>query len=418
MQAEIITIGDELLIGQTIDTNSAWIGSKLAQMGIEVFQITSITDTASHITNALEEAVSRSNLIFITGGLGPTKDDITKKTLCEYFDSELKLNEEVLESIRHFFASFGKTMLPSNIDQAMLPTKAKIIRNWQGTASGMWFEKEGKVFVSMPGVPYEMKAMMEESVLPMVGHFFDITPRVHKTVMTQGIGESNLAECIEPWETQLRSEGYGLAYLPSPGLVKLRITGYGENSAEVSDRVYRKVKELQPLIEKFIFGYDGQLIEEAVGELLKKKKATVSTAESCTAGYVSSRITGVPGSSQYFMGSIVAYSYESKTSQLGVNPDDLIEYGAVSDRVVEQMAQGVRTRIGTDYSIATSGIAGPSGGTPEKPVGTVWIAVAGPNGVVSKRFQFGNDRGRNIQKTAVTALNMLRKLLIDRLDWI
>jgi len=413
MQAEIITIGDELLIGQTIDTNSAWIGAELAKLGIEVFQITSITDRKEHILSALKHAEDRSDLILVTGGLGPTKDDITKETFCEYFNTTLELNQEVLDEIESYFNARGIEVLQVNKDQAMLPKASKIIRNWQGTASGMWFEKGDKVFVSMPGVPYEMKGMMEESVLPMVNHFFKVKPKVHKTVMTEGIGESSLAELIEDWEEKLRADGLGLAYLPSPGIVKLRISASADTQSEASDLVYNKIKLLQPLIEKYIYGYDGITLGEVVGKLLLKKNATVSTAESCTSGYLASQITSIPGSSSYFVGSVIAYSYDSKTSELGVEPDDLIKYGAVSQQVIEQMAKGIRAKLNTDYSIATSGIAGPGGGTADKPVGTVWVAIASNAGVVSKRFQFGNHRDRNVQRTTVCALSMLRKALVD-----
>lgn len=418
MQAEIITIGDELLIGQTIDTNSAWIGANLAKNGIPVFQISSITDTRDHILKALKVAESRSDLILITGGLGPTKDDITKATLCEYFKTDLEINNEVLEDIKKFFHSVGKELMQSNRDQALLPKSCKVIRNLQGTASGMWFEKNGKVFVSMPGVPYEMKAMMEDSVFPMVSHFFEVEPRVHKTVMTQGIGETSLAAIIENWESNLREEGFGLAYLPSPGIVKLRITGYGANLSAVSQSIYDKIQDLKPLVEKYIYGYDGERLEEVVGKLLLERKAKLATAESCTAGLVANTITSVAGSSSYYNGSVVAYSYDSKTGDLGVDPDDLIEYGAVSEQIVEQMAIGVKQRFDADYSIATSGIAGPGGGTKNKPVGTVWISIAHPKGVVSKKFLFGNNRKRNVEKTTIASLNMLRKVIIGREDWI
>ncbi len=406
------------MIGQTIDTNSAWIGAELARQGIKVYQITSITDQRSHIVEALQLAESRSDLVIITGGLGPTKDDITKATLCDYFQTQLVLNEEVLADIEDYFRQRNIPVLQMNRDQAMLPEAAKVIRNWQGTASGMWFEKNGKVFVSMPGVPYEMKSMMEESVLPMAKHFFKIQPRVHKTVMTHGIGESSLAQMIEEWESQLRAEGFALAYLPSPGIVKLRITGFGETQEVATEKVYEKVQLLKPLIEKYIYGYDGATLAQVVGKMLTERKATLCTGESCTAGSLASMITSVPGSSDYYMGSVVAYSYESKTSELGVNPDSLIKYGAVSKAVIEQMAEGVRKKFGTTYSIATSGIAGPGGGTPDKPVGTVWIAVASKDGVVSKRFQFGNHRKRNIDRTCLAALGILRYVLIGKLDWI
>ena len=418
MQAEIITIGDELLIGQTVDTNSAWIGSELAKQGIKVQQITSITDQREHILSTLKQAESRSQLILITGGLGPTKDDITKATLCEYFNTTLSLNPEVLSEIEKYFYERNIDISQMNRDQALLPVDAKVIRNWQGTASGMWFEKEGRVFVSMPGVPYEMKAMMEESVLPMVRHYFNFIPSAFKTIMTVDLPESVLAEMIEDWEKKLRSEGFGLAYLPSPGIVKLRVTGQSENQKDATENVYKKVKEVQPIIERYIFGYDGISIQEVIGELLLERNATVSTAESCTSGYLASQITLVPGSSRYYLGSVIAYSYESKTAELNVDPDLLIKYGAVSEKVIIEMAKGIREKVGTDYGGATSGIAGPGGGTPDKPVGTVWIAISSESGVVSKCHYFGNDRKLNIQRTAIAAFSMLRKVIIDREDWL
>ena len=418
MQAEIITIGDELLIGQTVDTNSAWIGAELARQGIRVHQITSITDDKNHIISTLKSAEERADLILITGGLGPTQDDITKETLCSYFDTELVLNDEVLEEIEAYFKLRNVEVLQVNKDQAMLPKDSKIIRNWEGTASGMWFERGDKVFVSMPGVPYEMKAMMEESVLPMIKHFFKVVPRVYKTIMTEGISESSLADKLQHWEQQLRVEGYGLAYLPSPGIVKLRIMGIADKQQDALALVYTKVQEVKPLIEKHIFGYDGVLLQEVIGKLLQERKGTVSTAESCTAGYLASQITMVPGSSEYYLGSIIAYSYESKTSELGVSPDSLIKYGAVSEKVIIQMANGVREKFDTDYGIATSGIAGPSGGTPDKPVGTVWIAVSSKKGVVSKCYTFGNNRVRNVKRTSISALSMLRKVILGKEDWI
>jgi len=418
MQAEIITIGDELLIGQTVDTNSAWIGAELSKQGIKVHQITSITDHKEHIMTALQQAEGRSDLILITGGLGPTKDDITKATLCDYFDTTLELNQEVLDEIVNYFKKREIKVLQVNRDQAMLPKSAKVIRNWQGTASGMWFEKKAKIFVSMPGVPYEMKAMMEESVLPMIKHYFNFTPRAFKTIMTAGIPESLLAEKLADWESRLIEEGFKLAYLPSPGIVKLRITGQSENQKDATENVYRKVQEVRPIIEPYIFGYDGVTLQEVIGELLLKRNATLSTAESCTSGYLASRITMVPGSSGYYMGSVITYSYESKTAELNVDPDLLIKYGAVSEKVIVEMARGIREKFGTDYGVATSGIAGPGGGTPDKPVGTVWIAVSSESGVICKCYFFGNNRNRNIQRTAIQALDMLRKVIIGEEEWI
>jgi nicotinamide-nucleotide amidase len=412
MKAEIITIGDELLIGQTIDTNSAWIGEQLNLSGVQIYQITSISDDKQHIKQAIKNAESRVDLILITGGLGPTRDDITKNTLCEYFDTHLEMNREILERIEGYFTARGIEVLEVNRQQAALPAAAKIVPNYLGTASGMWFEKDGKVIISMPGVPYEMKAMMETTIIPMVGNYFQTSTILKKTVLTQGMGESSLALRIQDWESSLRGDGLELAYLPSPGLVKLRVTAREHVVEDAALKLDGYLLELHQLIPDLIFGYSGDTLESVVGQLLLKKNAKLATAESCTGGYIAHLITSIPGSSAYFEGTVVSYSNEIKSNVLGVNMADIEANGAVSEPVVRQMAEGVRAKLKADYSIATSGIAGPDGGTEEKPVGTVWIAVSTPEKTIAKKFLIGKDRERNVRISAIKGLDMLRRQLM------
>ncbi|MFZ6052819.1 competence/damage-inducible protein A [Halocola ammonii] len=412
MQAEVITIGDEILIGQTVDTNSAWIAEQLNLIGVSIYQITSISDTREHILEALETASKRSNLVILTGGLGPTRDDITKVTLCEFFDTELEMNEDVLARITDYFERRKKKMLDSNVQQAMLPKSAQTILNVRGTASGMWFEKDGTVFISMPGVPYEMKGLMKDELLNKIAQHFDRPAIYHKTILTLGIGESFLVEKVKDWENSLDEANVKIAYLPSPGRVKVRLSAYGDRIEDLEKRVEAKASEFENLAAEWIYGTNGDLLEEVVGELLRDSKSTLAAAESCTGGMVSHMITSVSGSSDYFLGSIVSYANEVKTGQLGVSEQSLKDHGAVSQPVVEQMALGVRKALGADYGVATSGIAGPSGGTPEKPVGTIWIAVASPQSVVSKCLHLGNSRSRNIEVTAYQVLDLLRKELL------
>ena len=413
MKAELITIGDELLIGQTIDTNGSWLAEQLNLLGITVSQISSIRDNREHIISSLQNAQSRSELVILTGGLGPTNDDITKSTLCEFFDSELVLNEQVLEKIEAYFNSRSLKMIKVNSDQAMLPNNCQFLKNERGTASGMWFKKDGVDFISLPGVPYEMKGIFLDEILPVLKAQYSISTVVNKTVKTQGIGESFLAEIIKDWEKKIIDSGLKLAYLPSPGIVKLRITAFGNNEAELSARIDDSIENLKKLIPKYIFGYEKDRIEEVVGQLLKEKGSSLSLAESCTGGNIAHLITGVSGSSNYFKGSVVAYSNDIKQQVLNVDPKSIQQNGAVSKQVVEQMATAVRNCFKSDYAIATSGIAGPTGGTKQKPVGTVWIAVAYNEGVVSKKFNFGNNRERNIQISSLSALNMLRLVLLN-----
>lgn len=417
MQAEIITIGDEILIGQVIDSNSAFIATLLNLNGVSVKQISSVSDNAEHIMKALDEAKGRADIIIITGGLGPTKDDITKKTLARYFGTDMRFDEGAYQDVLAVFNYFGKEVSPINRLQAEVPEICTVLRNPNGTAPGMWFDVDGKVFVSMPGVPYEMKAMMKDSVIPKILDRFKLPYIVHKTVLTQGNGESFLAEIIADWENSLAEVGIKLAYLPSPGMkVRLRLSAVGNDKEVLNAVVDKKIEELKPLISEYIYGYEvfGEVVEtleQMVGKLLRDKKKTVSTAESCTGGYISHLITKVPGCSDYYAGSVISYSNEVKAAELGVSKELLDTKGAVSQPIVEQMADFVRKKLKTDYSLACSGIAGPTGGTDKKPVGTVWIALATPEKVISEKFLFGKNRERNIQLTANAALNMLKKEL-------
>ena len=411
MLAEIITIGDELLIGQVVDTNSAWIAEQLNLIGIRVHQITSISDNQEHILQTLEEASARAQLILITGGLGPTKDDITKQTLCKYFDTSLIFSHEAYKNIENLFYHRGVKVTEVNRQQAMVPANCKVLPNVNGTAPCMWFEKDNRIYISMPGVPFEMKAIMEQEVLPLLIHKHKQVI-IHRTILTEGVGESMLASIIEPWEDAL-PDFIKLAYLPQPGMVRLRLTAYGKAREVLQNAINRAENELFPLAGKYIFGFDDDTLESVVGQLLRQKGKTLSTAESCTGGNIAQLITSIAGSSDYFKGSVVAYSNEIKEKLLGVPHQTLLDYGAVSEQTVIAMAEGIRERFDTDYSIAVSGIAGPGGGTDEKPVGTTWIAVATPAGSTARKFLLGDHRGRNIRKASVSALNMLRGKLMD-----
>ena len=410
MNAEIITVGDEILIGQTIDTNSAWLGEQLHLLGIRLNRVVTISDVPAEIVASVDEAFARVDLVLMTGGLGPTQDDVTKETLAQYFNTILEIHPEVLAGIEAFFTSRGREMLEVNRKQAELPKGADIIMNKRGTAMGMWFEKNGKVLISMPGVPYEMKGIMRDYGLEKIKTFFSTQPIIHKTVLTQGLGESFLAEIISDWETALRNEGYFLAYLPSPGIVKLRISGYAKNgnAEEIKKRIDYYIKELKRRVPQYVFGYDKETIAEVLGNLLQERNQTLSLAESCTGGYMAHLVTSVPGSSTHFMGGVVAYSNESKLNMLNVSRESLKAYGSVSETVVKEMADGARNRFQTTFAIAISGVAGPGGGTDKKPVGMVWIALAGPGKTMAKMVNFGKSRSRTITVSALTALNWLR----------
>ncbi len=382
MIAEIISIGDELLVGQVVNTNATWIAQHLNEIGIPVKQISAISDDAEEIKKALDLAFSRADVILVTGGLGPTKDDITKHTLCAYFNTYLVFHQPSYDNIVRLFGGRGLKISEVNRKQAEIPANCTPLPNPNGTAPGMWFEKENKILVSLPGVPFEMEGIMEKYVLPRLAGEENERIVAHKTILTQGIGESYLSELIKEWEENLPAN-MKLAYLPQPGIVRLRLTAYGESKEKTLQEIDRQVKTLQQLIPGLIFGYGNDTMEQVVGRLLKEKHATLSTAESCTGGYLAHMITSVPGSSEYYLGSVIAYSNEVKHEFLGVKEESLNLFGAVSEQVVKEMAEGARQHLKTDFAVSISGIAGPDGGTLEKPVGTVWIAVASKTGIIS-----------------------------------
>jgi nicotinamide-nucleotide amidase len=410
MKAEIISIGDELLIGQVVNTNASWMASELNALGVDVVHIAAIADKRNDIRKALDDAALRADIILLTGGLGPTKDDITKKTLTEYFNTELIFHQPTFEQVKEIFKARNFKVTELNRQQAMIPRGCIPLYNKNGTAPGMWFENKGKVFVSMPGVPFEMKPMMTEQVIPKLREKFNFGIIIHKTVMTTGVPESFLAEKIKEWEENL-PENIKLAYLPQPGIVRLRLTAKGNDEKTLRQLIDKEVKKLKKIVGDIIFGYDDVTLEEIVGDLLRQKGKTVSTAESCTGGYIAHLLTSIAGSSDYYQGSIVSYSNKIKHKTLDVSNEDLEHHGAVSKQVVEAMVRGIKKIMETDYALATSGIAGPTGGTTEKPVGTTWIAVATPDKVISKLFHFGEHRGRNIRRAALASLDMLRKEL-------
>lgn len=411
-RVEIMTIGDELLIGQVVDTNSAWMGQQLNAIGLKVYQITSVSDNEQHILSALEESSQRADVVLITGGLGPTKDDITKKTLCKYFGATLRFDEPTYQIIERLFRERGRDVTPTNRAQAEVPDNCTVLPNPKGTAPGMWFEQSGTIFVSMPGVPFEMKGIMEQEVVPRLIKRYSLPPVLHRTILTQGIGESMLSDRIEAWEAKLPAS-IKLAYLPSPGMVRLRMTATGENEQAMRKLLQEQEQLLMPLIEEFVYGYDDESLEGIIGLLLSASGKSMGTAESCTGGYIAHRITSVPGSSAYYKGSIVPYAYEEKEKHLGIPAELLNSQGAVSEPVVRLMAENARKLLDVDYTIATSGIAGPGGATVEKPVGTVWIAVSGPSGTVSQLLRLGKGRERVIHETAIYSLNLLRKMLLS-----
>ena len=411
MNVSIITIGDEILIGQIVDTNSAWIAQRLNEIGLELSKIYSISDTEQAILRTLDRAKELSDIVIITGGLGPTNDDITKKTLTKYFNDKLVRNEEVLHHIKDLFKKFGVDEINElNKQQADIPSSCKVLFNKLGTASGMWFEKHQKHFISLPGVPHEMKNLMSTYVLPELQSRFSQGAFVHKTILTQGLPESILAEKIGSWERGL-PKTIKLAYLPSENRVRLRLSTRGENKEVLNEQIEEQIIKLETIIPELIFGEEKDKLEERVGVELLKKTATIATAESCTGGYISHLITRVPGSSAYYKGSVLAYDNSIKKSVLGVKQKSLENYGAVSRQVVEEMALGVQNIMKVDFAIATSGIAGPTGSSEEKPVGTVWTAIATPNGVQSVKYQMGTERLWNIKRTAnATLLDLLHIL--------
>ncbi len=408
--AEVVTIGDEILYGQITDTNTQWMSTELDKIGIKTVRKSSVGDQEDKILQILAEAESRADIVLLTGGLGPTKDDITKKMLCKYFVDELVINEDALAFITDFFVKRGRPMTELNRQQAAVPSRCTYLANKTGTAPGMWFERDGTVFVSMPGVPHEMKYLMSNEVIPRLKEFFETPIIYHKMIRTIGVGESFLAEKIENWEDNL-PEHIKLAYLPSFGQVRLRLTAVGNDEEQLKKDVEAEIEKVLPLIGSSVFGFDNDDLEVAMGKELKKQGLTVSAAESCTGGYISHMFTKVAGSSAYFMGSVVSYDNSVKINVLGVNAETIDQHGAVSEETVTQMAEGVRKLMKTDFAIATSGIAGPDGGTPEKPVGTLWIACAMEGRTIAKKVQMANQRDTNIQYGSVVALNLLRKMM-------
>lgn len=412
IRAEIITIGDEILYGQITDTNTQWISAELDKIGIKTVRKSSVGDTEEAILSILKEATTRADVVLITGGLGPTKDDITKKTMCQHFGMELGINQEALEEVTRFFASRGRILTEINRQQAFLPVGCTYIPNKLGTAPGMWFDQNDTVFISMPGVPYEMKGMMSTTILPLLKLHFNPPTIVHKIIRTVGIGESILSETIADWEDNLPSH-IKLAYLPSMANVKLRLTGFGDDATVLTEEINQQINKVLPIIQPFVYGYEQDELEQVISKLLSERGQTLATAESCTGGYVSHLITSVPGSSSYFVGGVVSYSNELKSKQLGVSSETLNQFGAVSEQTIVEMAEGVRKTLSADYGIATSGIAGPDGGTPDKPVGTVWIAVASPQRTFTRKLQLGGFRQQMIHNATVALLNLLRKEILE-----
>ncbi|MFY7825568.1 MAG: competence/damage-inducible protein A [Flectobacillus sp.] len=410
IKAEIITIGDEILYGQITDTNTQWISAELDKIGIKTVRKSSVGDTEEAILGIFTEATSRADVVLVTGGLGPTKDDITKKTFCKFFGTELAIHEQAMADLKAFFLKRGREVTGLNKGQAELPLNATYIHNKLGTAPGMWFEANGVIYISMPGVPYEMKGLMTDAILPKLKEHFKTPTILHQIIRTVGIGESILAEKISDWEDAL-PENIKLAYLPSMGSVKLRLTGFGDSLEVLQAQIASEVAKLLPIAEEYIYALEDIELEVAVGRILKDKKLTVSTAESCTGGYLAHQFTKVAGSSSYFWGSIISYDNSVKINQLEVLPATLAQFGAVSEETIIQMAENVRKKLGTDIGLATSGIAGPDGGTPEKPVGTIWIAVSTKEQTITQKLQLGGFREQNIHLTSINILNLLRKVL-------
>jgi nicotinamide-nucleotide amidase len=410
MEAAIVTIGDEILIGQITDTNSVWISQQLTSMGVHIYEMVSISDTGEHITGTLDRLIGKVDLVLMTGGLGPTKDDLTKEVLAQYFGANLVVNKEVLATIEEFFEKRGRTMIESNRRQALVPDNCRVLPNNHGTAPGMWFTRERTHIVSMPGVPYEMKPMLLEQLLPAMTDQMGIPALEHKTIMTHGVPESYLAEMIGDWEDGL-PDCMKLAYLPRPGIVRLRLTATGLCTEKADQLLAEEIGALLKIIPEHIFGFDDIFLEEAIGKLLISKGLTLSTAESCTGGNIARLITSVPGSSSYFKGSIIAYSNEVKTENLDIGGAMIEKHGAVSREVVEAMVRGAIGKFRTDTAVATSGIAGPDGGTPDKPVGMVWIAVAWGDRVYSREFRFGGHRELIIEQASMMAIGLLRKMI-------
>ena len=411
MRCELISIGDELLIGQTVNTNASWLGEQLSLAGIPVMKVITIQDEREAILNAIEQGFINSDLIIMTGGLGPTQDDITKQVLCEYFETGLVINERVLEQVRQFFEQRKRPMLEVNRLQAAVPESCIVVENRNGTAPGMGFERAGKILISLPGVPYEMKSIMKEGLLDRIAAHFQTSSIYYQTICTTGIGESFLAERIKDWESRVRSEGFGLAYLPSPGLLKLRITSDGGIKDQEKIQLY--FKELEEQYPEYVFGYGEDTLSEVTGKLLLEHNKTVGTVESCTGGGLGAELVKTAGSSAYFKGGLITYTNELKHQLAGVKSETLKIYDAVSEETVKEMAIGGLKVLETDYCIATSGFVGPSGGNERYGVGTVWISVAFGDSCITRKLNFGSDRENNIQMSIFAALNLLRNVICE-----
>ena len=411
----IITIGDELLIGQVVDTNSAYIAQEMNKIGVWIRQRVAVGDVKEDIKKALDEESKHSDIIILTGGLGPTADDITKPVLCEYFGGQMIVNEQVLDHVRYLFEKVYRRpgpLLEVNIKQAEVPNVCSVLHNERGTAPGMWFESNGKVFVSMPGVPHEMKGLLREKVIPKLKEHFVMPAIIHQVVLTAGVGESMLADRIKNWESSLPAH-IKLAYLPNYGMVRLRLTAIGNDKNKLEEEIEFQLKELKPLIADWYVIDEDLTMQQVVGKMLKERKQTTSSAESCTGGYIAHLLTLDAGASSNYKGTVVCYDNQVKIDVLKVDKKDIDELGAVSEPVVIQMVKGALEVLKTDYAIATSGIMGPDGGSEKKPVGMVWVAVGNKDKIVTKEFQFRFDRVRNIELTAMNALNMLRRFILD-----
>ncbi|HEY8897240.1 MAG TPA: competence/damage-inducible protein A [Niastella sp.] len=411
--ASIITIGDELLIGQVIDTNSAFISQELNKIGVWVKRRVAVGDSKEEIVRALNEESRDTNIIIMTGGLGPTADDITKPVLAEYFGGKLVVNEDVRKHLVYLFEEvFRRPLIERNLKQAEVPDVCTVLPNARGTAPGMWFEKNGKVYVSLPGVPHEMKGLIRDEVLPRLQQRFTMPFISHRTMLTAGVGESYVAEMIKDWEEKLPAH-LKLAYLPNYGMVRLRITGWSTNRELLENELNTEFEQLKILVREWLVTDEDQSLPQALSNLLRSKNKTMSTAESCTGGYIAHLITAYPGASKIYKGSIISYDNEVKIKTLQVSPATLQKAGAVSEEVVREMAAGALATLNTDYTLAVSGIMGPDGGSPEKPVGTVWVAAGDRNKLVTQKFHFRWDRERNIEMTATQALNLLRKFIVE-----
>ena len=410
MYASVITIGDEILVGQIVDTNAAYISQSLGNIGITVRERVSVGDTADEIRRALDRELSLSEIVVMTGGLGPTKDDVTKRTLAAYFGCGMVRHQPTYDMVREMLLRRGIEFSELNRRQADVPECCTVLPNRNGTAPGMWFERDGKVVVSLAGVPFEMKALMDEQVVPLLKEKFRLRSNVHRTMITFGIAESILSERIEAWENSL-PEWLHLAYLPSPSGIKLRLSAYEKDAEPARRRIDDCFSELEKIIPEYVVGYDDCTLVDSVARLLTEKHATLAAAESCTGGRIAAQIVEKDGASRFFLCGVVSYSNASKVNVLGVDAMDIERYGAVSRQVAEQMAEGVRRISGADYAVSTTGIAGPTGGSEDKPVGTVWIAGATPSGVTARRMCYGRLRKQNIERASASALDMLRRIL-------